>query len=95
VFRDFEANLSDHQGQSKLTQSASNSVHDVLFGHPSLAFGHLKVQDFSDSLERFEDNVLPQVCIALSSDYVCDWKCWFGIGQVGFNSERPASIAGY
>jgi hypothetical protein len=51
VFRGFEANLSDHQGQSKLTQSASNSVQDVVFGHPYLEFGHLKTQEFSDSLE--------------------------------------------
>jgi hypothetical protein len=54
VFRGFEANLSDHQGQSKLTQSVSNPLQHVLFGHPSLEIGHLKEQDFSDSLERLK-----------------------------------------
>jgi hypothetical protein len=54
VFRGFEANLSDHRGQSKLTQSVSNPLQHVLFSHPYLEFGHLKEQDFSDSLERLK-----------------------------------------
>jgi hypothetical protein len=84
VFRDFEANLSDHQGQSKLTQSASNSVQEELFGHPSLVSGHLKVQDFLDSLERLKTMYYRKFVSLLVATV-------FVIGSVGLASAKSVS----
>ena len=84
MFRGFEANLSDHQGQSKLTQSASNSVQDVVFGHPYLEFGHLKTQEFSDSLERVKTMYYRKLVSLIVATM-------FVMGSVGLTSAKSVS----
>jgi hypothetical protein len=84
VFRGFEANLSDHQGQSKLTQSASNPIQDVLFGHPYLEVGHLKTQEFLDSLERLKTMYYRKFVSLLVATM-------FVIGSVSLTSAKSVS----